>query len=201
MSFGNSTDWPAHQSTLSCPQFRKCTKRWGKQRIAVNLIEPPPCAYRQHMGKKESADTEKEKEHESRGGPVHLCPPQAPRRSESARSGGGKSFQQREAANLNDPRKADVRCLGVRKIIESAREIKQYEGGHHAPVLRSKQSIHHIRQSSCRAVTLTKTRLQSREHIVFFKVVPSHIAGAPNTLSTSPSERNCRTSAPSLLRA
>ncbi|XP_063825372.1 uncharacterized protein LOC135080114 isoform X3 [Ostrinia nubilalis] len=117
MSFGNSTDWPAHQSTLSCPQFRKCTKRWGKQRIAVNLIEPPPCAYRQHMGKKESADTEKEKEHESRGGPVHLCPPQAPRRSESARSGGGKSFQQREAANLNDPRKADVRCLGVRKML------------------------------------------------------------------------------------
>ncbi|KAL0821656.1 hypothetical protein ABMA28_005097 [Loxostege sticticalis] len=31
----------------------------------------------------------------------------------SARSGGGRSFQHREAANLKEPRNAAVRCLGV----------------------------------------------------------------------------------------
>ncbi|KAL0820019.1 hypothetical protein ABMA28_005978 [Loxostege sticticalis] len=32
-----------------------------------------------------------------------------------ARNGGGRSFQHLEAANLNDPRKAAVRWIGVRK--------------------------------------------------------------------------------------
>ncbi|XP_028163195.1 uncharacterized protein LOC114354823 [Ostrinia furnacalis] len=33
-----------------------------------------------------------------------------------ARIGGGRSFQQRVAANLKEPRNATVRCLGVEKM-------------------------------------------------------------------------------------
>ncbi|KAL0894092.1 hypothetical protein ABMA27_014138 [Loxostege sticticalis] len=42
----------------------------------------------------------------------------------SARSGGGRSFQHREAANLKEPRNAAVRCLGVINI-----QFGQQKGG------------------------------------------------------------------------
>ncbi|XP_028173772.1 uncharacterized protein LOC114362529 [Ostrinia furnacalis] len=38
-----------------------------------------------------------------------------------ARIGGGRSFQQRVAANLKEPRNATVRCLGVEKMWVHAR--------------------------------------------------------------------------------
>ncbi|XP_028173798.1 uncharacterized protein LOC114362550 [Ostrinia furnacalis] len=41
-----------------------------------------------------------------------------PRMTRWARRGGGRSFQHRDAANLNDPRKAAVRCLGVANMMQ-----------------------------------------------------------------------------------
>ncbi|KAL0830713.1 hypothetical protein ABMA28_002847 [Loxostege sticticalis] len=40
-------------------------------------------------------------------------PPRPTRKSHSARKGGGRSFQYRDAANLKEPRNATVRCFGV----------------------------------------------------------------------------------------
>ncbi|KAL0883178.1 hypothetical protein ABMA27_016620 [Loxostege sticticalis] len=43
-------------------------------------------------------------------------PPRPTRIRHSARSGGGRSFQHRDAANLKEPRNAAVRCLGVENM-------------------------------------------------------------------------------------
>ncbi|KAL0867497.1 hypothetical protein ABMA27_008280 [Loxostege sticticalis] len=45
---------------------------------------------------------------------LYLPTPARPtRKSHSARKGGGRSFQHRDAANLKEPRNATVRCFGV----------------------------------------------------------------------------------------
>ncbi|KAL0870363.1 hypothetical protein ABMA27_005373 [Loxostege sticticalis] len=42
--------------------------------------------------------------------------PTLPAARSTARSGGGRSFQHRDAANLKEPRNAAVRCLGVENM-------------------------------------------------------------------------------------